>query len=93
MATSTHTLTDVTAITHRPPYITMAVFGLIGLVLLLGGGYLSSLGGSLYYIFAGLMTLATTVLLKKRPTLALWLFSALLVITIVWSLWEVIDLR
>ncbi len=91
METNTTTIkTSTTAVTNtKPPYITMAVFGLIGLVLLLGGGYLASLGGSWYYIFAGLAMLAIAILLKKRPTLALWLYAALLVVTIVWSLWEV----
>lgn len=73
----------------KPPYITMAIFAIIGFVLLFGGIYLISLGGSWYYLVAGLWILATAVLLKKRAALALWLFAALLVVTAVWSLWEV----
>ena len=75
--------------TVKPPYITMAIFAIIGFVLLFGGIYLISLGGSWYYLVAGLWILVTAVLLKKRAALALWLFAALLVVTAVWSLWEV----
>ena len=35
--------------TVKPPYITMAIFAIIGFVLLFGGIYLISLGGSWYY--------------------------------------------
>lgn len=51
--------------TVKPPYITMAIFAIIGFVLLFGGIYLISLGGSWYYLVAGLWILATAVLLKK----------------------------
>ena len=36
--------------TVKPPYITMAIFAIIGFVLLFGGIYLISLGGSWYYL-------------------------------------------
>ena len=46
--------------------ITWIVFGLVGIVLAAGGGYLVSLGGSPYYLIAGLGFLLTAILLVMR---------------------------
>ncbi|MDQ0473371.1 glucose/quinate/shikimate family membrane-bound PQQ-dependent dehydrogenase [Labrys wisconsinensis] len=69
--------------------ITTAVFALIGLYLLAGGGWLLALGGSAYYLIAGLALLATAVLLWRRSQAALWLYAALLVGSIAWAIHEV----
>lgn len=44
---------------------TAVIAVIFGLVLLIGGVYLAVLGGSWYYIIAGLLFIATAVLLQK----------------------------
>jgi quinoprotein glucose dehydrogenase len=61
---------------------------LAGLVLLGGGIWLATLGGSWYYIFAGLGLLASGALLMRRSTAALSLYAAVLLVSLVWALWE-----
>lgn len=66
-----------------------AILAIVGAVLLVGGVILAAAGGSLYYIVTGLMVLASAVGLIRGARYAAWLFGAMLVFTIVWSLWEV----
>lgn len=64
------------------------VLVLLGAVLAIGGGYLASLGGSPYYLVAGLATfIAGYRYLTGRSGLGLFLL--VLAGTIVWALWEV----
>ena len=49
----------------RPPRIFASLLLLIGLVLAAGGIQLASLGGSLYYVIAGVALIATAVLLWR----------------------------
>lgn len=53
------------------------------------GALLASLGGSVYYVLAGVALIATAVLLFRRRSAALVIYAALLVITIIWAIWEV----
>ncbi|MFK3740845.1 membrane-bound PQQ-dependent dehydrogenase, glucose/quinate/shikimate family [Massilia sp. TN1-12] len=69
--------------------VTGAIFILLGLVLTGGGAYLASLGGSLYYLVAGIGLIATGVLVFRGRRAALALLSAILVLTVVWSVIEV----
>lgn len=62
--------------------------GLLGLALAGGGAWLAALGGSLYYIVAGLLLLLDAWLLWRGRTLALWLFAAFFAASLVWALWE-----
>ena len=71
------------------PMITGVVFLLIGLVLAGGGAWLAALGGSWFHLLAGLGFIATAVLLWMRRPAALWVYAALLLATLAWSLWEV----
>lgn len=64
------------------------VLGVVGVLLAAGGAWLVVLGGSWYYLLAGIALLAVAVLLYRRRQAALWLYAALFVATIVWSLWE-----
>lgn len=52
----------------------IAVFGL---ALTAGGAWLIALGGSWYYLSAGVALLATAVLLFLRNPAALWVYAAL----------------
>jgi quinoprotein glucose dehydrogenase len=66
-----------------------AVVGLIGAAVGAAGLWLIALGGSWYYLLAGLALVATAVLLVRRRPSALWLYAALLVATMIWAVWEV----
>ena len=65
-----------------------AVLALAALPLIGGGAYLIILGGSWYYLPAGLALLATAVLLFRRSRLAVWIYLVTFAITIAWALWE-----
>ncbi|WP_261642745.1 glucose/quinate/shikimate family membrane-bound PQQ-dependent dehydrogenase [Erwinia mallotivora] len=70
--------------------ILTAVFAaLSGLYLLAGGVWLAKLGGSFYYIIAGVAELIVAWLLFRRRSSALLLYALFLLATLVWSLWEV----
>lgn len=61
------------------------LFGIIGAVLLGGGVYLATLGGSLFFGFSALALLAVAVLVFRRNPLARWIYAAFLVVLAVWS--------
>lgn len=65
------------------------VLALIGLVLAIGGGWLLSLGGSPYYLLAGLGLIASGVLLWRLNLLGAWIYIGVFVLTVLWALWEV----
>jgi quinoprotein glucose dehydrogenase len=77
---------------ERPPLFTLImviVLAVIGVWATVFGGYLAALGGSIYYVLAGIALLVTAVLLYERNSNALVIYAALLVLTIIWALWEV----
>lgn len=61
----------------------------MGMWLAAGGAWLVSLGGSWYYLLAGVATLVAGVLLWRRRRLGLWVYLALLAATAAWALVEV----
>ncbi|MCD6251258.1 MAG: membrane-bound PQQ-dependent dehydrogenase, glucose/quinate/shikimate family [Psychrobacter sp.] len=65
--------------------IIMAVFAA---PLLIGGAYLLSLGGSPYYVIAGITMLVTAFLLFKRHWSAYGLYTVFIIATVAWALWE-----
>ncbi len=67
-------------------YITL--LALVGLLLALPGGFLIYLGGSPYYLAAGLATLATSWFVFRRSAKAPIIFGAILGVTVLWSLFE-----
>ena len=69
--------------------ILAAVIALIGLVLLAGGVWLAGLGGSWYYLLAGLGLLASGVLIGILRTEGAALYALTVLLTIVWAFWEV----
>ncbi|EPC4488304.1 glucose/quinate/shikimate family membrane-bound PQQ-dependent dehydrogenase [Serratia liquefaciens] len=73
-----------------PLIIITALFAALSGLYLLGGGiWLAKLGGSLYYIIAGLVLLITAWLLVRRRATALLLYAIFLLGTTIWALWEV----
>jgi quinoprotein glucose dehydrogenase len=64
------------------------VLALIGLVLTIGGAWLALLGGSPYYVLAGLGLLVSGVLLARRRALGAWIYIAVFGLTVLWALWE-----
>ena len=64
------------------------LLALLGLGSLGGGLWLILLGGSWYYAIAGVLFLATAVLLVKRSPAALSIYALLVIGTLIWALWE-----
>jgi quinoprotein glucose dehydrogenase len=69
--------------------ILAVISAIFGLVLLIGGIYLAVIGGSWYYIIAGILFIATAILLQKRKSTALIVYAILVLGTVIWGLWEV----
>ena len=70
-------------------WIAIILFVPIGLFLFGGGAWLIALGGSWYYAITGAAVLASAVLLWRGSRLGLWLYAAMIVWTVIWSVWEV----
>ncbi|WP_429298305.1 membrane-bound PQQ-dependent dehydrogenase, glucose/quinate/shikimate family [Paraburkholderia sp. GAS199] len=64
------------------------VVALFGAAMAYGGAQLVSLGGSAYYLPAGLLMLVSGFLLCRRKLTGVWLYFAMLVISAIWALWE-----
>ncbi len=74
---------------RRAPWVYAILLILIGLVLIAGGGYLATLGGSLYYVLCGIAVAASGVLLLRGSVRGAQLYGLMLVGTLIWSIWEV----
>lgn len=71
-----------------PALVLGVVIALAGVIMTGGGAYLAELGGSIYYLLAGLGLLGTAWLLFRRRPLAVWLYAALFLLSMVWGLSE-----
>ena len=72
----------------RPPRLFPIILVVIALPLILGGLQLIYLGGSFYYLFAGLLMTASAIKLwQANPTGSL-VYGGLLVATVAWALLE-----
>ncbi|WP_455423991.1 hypothetical protein [Azorhizophilus paspali] len=80
----------VTTRTAQPLRITLTgiLALLMGALMALGGAYLAILGGSWYYLLAGLGLLAVGILILARRRLAIWLYAVLLLATLAWTIYE-----
>jgi quinate dehydrogenase (quinone) len=65
------------------------VVGLLGIALALGGIKLMSLGGSWFYLLAGIAMVAIGYFAVRRKSATLWAALGLLAISSAWALWEV----
>jgi quinoprotein glucose dehydrogenase len=64
------------------------VIGVFGLPIAAGGAYLIALGGSWYYLPAGIGLLLTAYFLFRREMPAVWVYLVTYLATVVWALWE-----
>ena len=62
---------------------------LIGIVLAVGGAQLILVGGSWFYLFAGIVLVVAGLALAQRKLLAAWIYAGAFVATALWALWEV----
>src|ERR1044072_4681385 len=62
---------------------------LIGVVLVAGGVWLITLGGSWYYALAGIGLIASGGLMLRRKSLGGFLYLGVFALTVLWALWEV----
>lgn len=69
--------------------ITSIILALIGLALGGGGLWLTLLGGSPFYLLAGIAFLLTAILLYMRKAAALWLYAIFVLAALGWAIWEV----
>lgn len=64
------------------------LLALTGLWFVGAGAWLISLGGSFYYVPAGVVLLLVAAMLWQRRAGALWLYALFFLATLLWSLWE-----
>jgi quinoprotein glucose dehydrogenase len=64
------------------------VMGLIGIVLAVGGAWLAVLGGSLYYLIAGIALLVSAWLLFRGRLLGGWVYVGLFILSAIWGFAE-----
>lgn len=72
----------------RRPRIFAVVMGLFGAAMLYGGVQLAFVGGTMFYLIAGLAMLGTAALLWIGSGWALWLYGALVAAALGWTLFE-----
>ncbi len=64
------------------------ILAVVGLILGGGGLWLVSLGGSWYYLIAGLALIVTGGLMARRKPAGFALFALAAALTVIWALWE-----
>src|SRR3546814_19571023 len=69
--------------------ITGLIVAAIGVILLIGGVWLTALGGSAYYLITGGAMLAAGLLLMRGRISGGWIYVAVVFCTLVGALWEV----
>ncbi|WP_106477400.1 glucose/quinate/shikimate family membrane-bound PQQ-dependent dehydrogenase [Phytohalomonas tamaricis] len=75
--------------TRLLPSLIGLVLALLGIAMLVGGIKLSMLGGSWYYLIAGIGIILTGLLLIAAKRAALWLYALVLLASTIWALYEV----
>ncbi|MEO8057807.1 MAG: glucose/quinate/shikimate family membrane-bound PQQ-dependent dehydrogenase [Burkholderiales bacterium] len=68
--------------------LTILVMVLAALPLAAGGAWLLALGGSPYYLIAGLVLALVSWLYARDGAASIWLYAVLLLATIAWGIWE-----
>ncbi len=70
------------------PWALSIALGFLGLILVVGGGYLATIGGSPYYVASGLWLCLTAMLTWQRRSIAAWAYALFIACTILWALYE-----
>ncbi len=78
---------DLSVIT-TPNKVFIGALCLAVALLILFGSQLTYLGGSPYYLAAGIAIAATAILSIRRSRFAFWIFTLIYLITIPWAFWE-----
>lgn len=65
-----------------------AMLLLVSLPLIVGGVYLLSIGGSPYYVLAGLATLASAIGIAALRIEGVYAYALMLLLTLPWAIWE-----
>lgn len=77
---------------HRLGYwwtvLVAAMLFVFGMLLAAGGAWLMTLGGSWYYLPAGVGLVLTAWFLVRRDISALWIYLITYIGTVIWALWE-----
>jgi len=68
--------------------VTAAIVSVIGIVLGFGGGWLATIGGSWYYLIAGIALVIGGVLLFMHRRSGVFLYAAIVVATAIWAFAE-----
>src|SRR5690242_5116387 len=71
-----------------PAIILAVILFLIGITLTIGGAWLAILGGSIYYLIAGLVMLASAWFLFRGRPLGVWIYVGLFVLSAIWGFAE-----
>lgn len=71
-----------------PSRILGAVIAIIGLILMIGGGWLLAVGGSAYYVLAGIAMIVSGVMLWRSRMMGAWIYIGVVVLTMPWAFWE-----
>jgi quinate dehydrogenase (quinone) len=75
-----------TSVSRWPIWVVALGVLVFGLLFAAGGGYLVTLGGSWYFLLAGLGLISSAFLLFKQRVAGAWLFAAVMVLTLIWAL-------
>ncbi|ANF56475.1 membrane-bound PQQ-dependent dehydrogenase, glucose/quinate/shikimate family [Halotalea alkalilenta] len=71
-----------------PTLLVGVLVAVVGVVLAAGGAWLAVVGGSWYYLIAGVALLISGVQLIRRRASGAWWYAAVLVGTLGWTAWE-----
>ena len=74
---------------HMYRTIVSSLTGLVGIFLLIGGAWLAIIGGSWFFVLLGAALCSSAFLLFKRRSEGLALYGAIILVTFVWSVYEV----
>jgi quinate dehydrogenase (quinone) len=70
-------------------WLVVALLGISGVFLTTGGAYLVFLGGSIYYVIAGIALIMASIFYARSRPAGLYIYFGLFLATIFWSLFEV----
>lgn len=69
-------------------WLLSALMLVIGLTLGIGGAYLATLGGSVYFLLMGLALIVSAVLIFKGKPSGAWLYAVAFVLSVIWAVWD-----